>query len=467
MNLDSLIQKPDTARSWSPYQDHIFSHLTTNLESLIIQAVAGSGKTTTIVEAVNRVIGTSIFLAFNKSIASELSARISRATVKTLNALGHSIVTSKMKGIQLDSYKSTNALRGAVDDKVFRELSYPFSRLISLAKALGYGLDGTPPAAAQFDALMDAFEIYCDKPDALSSLAAQAFPQLINDTSVMDFDDQLYYPAFHDLKAPRYNNVFVDEAQDLSIIQHHLLHRITHGRVIAVGDRAQAIYQFRGADEESMDKLKKSLNATELPLSICYRCPRSVIEYAQTLVPWIEPSPTAIEGSVTTSREPGDNTTLVICRSNAPLFSLALARLKERKPTRLLTSWADQVPRWLRGFKAVRANDLAKQIDLWCDKERAIAEERGWSNRIQQIEDRRAALVPFCAEFKLAAEVLATVEKLLTATDGLTLSTIHKAKGLESPHVFILSPRLLESQRNLHYVAVTRAQESLTFQEEL
>lgn len=460
--LTNLLSRPkETAREWSSYQKAIFTHLETNSDSLLVQAVAGSGKTTTLVEAIAHTpLRPAIFLAFNKAIASELSARISTATVKTLNALGHGIVTKAFRGSILSAYKSSDILRANVDYGTFQTFSRPFGRLIGLAKANAL----MNPTEEDFLSLADAYEIFVEDPERLAKLAATGFHDIVSDTSSFDFDDQLYFPYFHQLPSPYFSIVFVDEAQDLSPIQHLLIQSL-NGRVVAVGDRAQAIYQFRGAMNNSMDELKATFSATELPLSISYRCPRVIVAHAQTLVPWIEPSPTAIEGEIISCSSPPPDTTMILCRANAPLFAEALRRLRNREPTRLLTSWADQLPRFLHQFRVVTAKELTLKISAWAEKERVIAAERGWHSRLASINDREDALIPFCSDFKLASEAIAALEKLFSATEGTILATIHKAKGLESPRVHILAPNLLDNERNLHYVAITRAQERLSYEE--
>ena len=63
---------------WSTYQEAIFDFVEHGTGNAIVEAVAGSGKTTTIVEAMNRIAfeyANTVFLAFNKSIATELKSR--------------------------------------------------------------------------------------------------------------------------------------------------------------------------------------------------------------------------------------------------------------------------------------------------------------------------------------------------------------------------------------------------------
>ncbi|MDX2241376.1 MAG: UvrD-helicase domain-containing protein [Leptolyngbyaceae cyanobacterium bins.302] len=122
---------------------------------------------------------------------------------------------------------------------------------------------------------------------------------------IIDYSDMLYLPYVWDLKPQTFEWVFVDEAQDLSAAQLHLIlkARARGGRMLLVGDPLQAIYGFAGADCESFNRIKETLQAQELPLSICYRCPVKVLELAKKLVPQIEGAPDAPDGIVETIKE--------------------------------------------------------------------------------------------------------------------------------------------------------------------
>ena len=86
------------SKTWSPLQTAIFNLIEDpNGGNAIIEAVAGSGKTTTIVEGVKRARGTTIFLAFNKSIAEELKSR--GVNARTFHSLTYGPVTQH-KGVR-------------------------------------------------------------------------------------------------------------------------------------------------------------------------------------------------------------------------------------------------------------------------------------------------------------------------------------------------------------------------------
>ena len=101
------------SKTWSPLQTAIFNLIEDpNGGNAIIEAVAGSGKTTTIVEGVKRARGTTIFLAFNKSIAEELKSR--GVNARTFHSLTYGPVTQH-KGVRT---VETDKLRRLCDAKL-------------------------------------------------------------------------------------------------------------------------------------------------------------------------------------------------------------------------------------------------------------------------------------------------------------------------------------------------------------
>jgi superfamily I DNA/RNA helicase len=307
---------------------------------------------------------------------------------------------------------------------------------------------------------------------------------------IIDYADMLYLPYVWDLKPQTFEWVFVDEAQDLSAAQLHLIlkARAQGGRMLLVGDPLQAIYGFAGADCESFNRIKKTLQAAELPLSICYRCPVKVLELAKKIVPQIEAAPDAPDGKVETIKasklpevvKEGD---LILCRLTAPLISLCIdlitqripARVRGRDIGRMLTAIAREVAQ-LPGFTFHQFGEYLEEY-----RTNRIAKLRQRSNSEAQIESfsDRVDGVKACYE----AFNCKTLEAFCMEIEGLfsddrpsvILSTVHRAKGLEEDRVFILYPDKLpliwenqqpwelKQEMNLKYVALTRAKAELIF----
>ena len=125
----------------------------------------------------------------------------------------------------------------------------------------------------------------------------------VDQVTKIDFCDMIWIPVMKNLRLQTYNWVFIDECQDLNPMQNKLFQMMIDpkdGKFVAVGDRAQSIQFFAGADNNSFDNIANLPNTIELPLSICYRCPKLVVAKAKELVPQIEAAEWAKEGIVET-----------------------------------------------------------------------------------------------------------------------------------------------------------------------
>jgi DNA helicase II / ATP-dependent DNA helicase PcrA len=493
--MNSILDQPlsaDPPRKWSEFQESIFDSIAAGGSSLLVQAVAGSGKTTTIVEGVRRALGSSLFLAFNKSIAEELRSRIGSAgECKTLNALGHRLWMINRPSSKLDIDKLKKITSNLMNREELNDFGYIVQRAVGLGKnnALGIGEDALQE---EFEALIDNyFDVPAEHLSKIASWALAAFTISLKDEVTFDFDDQVYGPILHNWQFPLFSNVFVDECQDLSPIQHLMLLALTNqgARIIGVGDRHQAIYGFRGASRESMDLLKERFKMAELPLSITYRCPQSVVTLAQRYCPEIRAKENAPAGSVC---ERFDETAgiyddpelwkqgLVICRTNAPLFRAILRHIRAREPCRVLSNFLDSFQSFIRslargrrgGAEATRCSEVLQRLDRWFQKECEAAEGR--RGKLAHLRDKYETAKLILSEYSTVSEACEAIKRLAACRTGPTFATVHKAKGLESESVYILRPDLMPSpwaqgeqellqEDNLSYVAITRTISSLTW----
>jgi superfamily I DNA/RNA helicase len=106
--------------------------------------------------------------------------------------------------------------------------------------------------------------------------------------SKRDFDDDLWFAAIHadELKWPKYDVVLADEVQDFNVAQQIILKKLIENgaKVVAVGDRNQSIYRFRGADSNAFGELGKMLQSKsenkniEYPLTKNFRSRQAIID---------------------------------------------------------------------------------------------------------------------------------------------------------------------------------------------
>jgi len=311
---------------------------------------------------------------------------------------------------------------------------------------------------------------------------------------VIDFDDQLYVPVIKNLRHPLgFDIIFVDEAQDTNDVQRALIRLALKegGRVIAVGDEHQAIYGFRGASHDAIERFRRDFNCTELPLSISYRCPRRVVELAKQWVPAIEPAPNAPDGSIQhlslsdalplLTEDADARTGAILCRNNAPLVELSYLLSSHGIATSIYDPHAETARR-LKALvtrrRATSVPDLLSKLDAHTAKKAKALRDEDKEEVAAALEDDAESIRLFAEGAKSVKEVLDRIDAKFTASGGerkrLALSTIHRAKGLEWPRVYLWRWDLLPSQwatkawqqqqeENLQYVAVTRAKQELIF----
>jgi superfamily I DNA/RNA helicase len=475
---------------YSPYQNKIFDFVATGTGNAIVKAVAGSGKTTTLVEAIRRIPAgkTSIFLAFNKAIAEELKSR--GVNARTFHSLTFGPVTraKKVKNVNADKVRDLIDMRmGDTESRLYG----PFvNKLVGLGKNMGIGclLEDTEQNWSDLASHHD-MELESDQADWGKALKyASELLQISNAQAALDFDDLLYIAVKDGIALPRFDYVFVDEAQDTNAIQRAILRKIVIDRLFAVGDESQAIYGFRGSDSDAMQLIADDFSAVTLPLTVSYRCPTAVIAHAKQWVSHIEAAPDAPKGAVKSlgadwKVKAFQANDLVVCRTTRPLVSLAYQMLQARVPVRIM---GKEIGAGLKSLiKRMNSNsidNLVDRINVWATREIEKARAKKQDAKMEAIRDK-ADCVLFL--IKTLKEINRTVPGLYAVIDQLfsdqknvtVLATIHKAKGLEADRVYWLNssacpakwarqPWQQQQEINLCYVATTRAKKELVLIEE-
>jgi DNA helicase-2/ATP-dependent DNA helicase PcrA len=477
------MDKQLTAQAFTPskYQQGIFDWITNGKGNAVVEAVAGSGKTTTIVQALQRMQGRVLFTAFNKHIERELAARAPAGVkVSTIHSLGFATLRKSRRHVEIDEHKARRIVAEVVGDDSRGTLTKR-NAIEHLARLCKLTLTDWANTAALV-ALVEHYGIDTNGDqdeilDAVPAVMRLALDECAG--GIIDFDDMVWFPAYERLLPEQYDWVCVDEAQDLNAAQRALVLRACKGRVIAVGDRHQSIYGFTGADTNSIPTLIDTLKATVLPLSICYRCPASHVALAKELVPQIEARPGAPEGvvgnlSYRKAVEKMRSRDLVICRINKPLAEVALELIRNGKKA------------------VVRGRDIGSGLVSMLERHRrdTLADTLG---RIVEYKDREVGKLIKAKKETQAAHLADKVETIITLADGvdtvdalkariqgifsdeiegIVCSSVHKAKGLEAERVFINLPNLMpfpkakqawevEQEYNLKYVALTRGKAEL------
>ena len=495
------------AATLSTFQTAIIEAIHSGNEHIVVDAKAGAGKSFTILEALKTLPSSkrSLLMAFNKSIQIELDEKVAKnrinAEVKTFHSLAYSALRNHMgrgRRIKVNKRKSYFILRdwaknGTITPEDMK-LSKHVLKLVGLAKnsAAGCVVDGVkvPMNEDLMNHLIDHHAICIDgDEDRAIELALLVLEKSAMMKYEIDFDDMLWLPLYLNARFMRADMIFVDELQDTNVLQLEIASRCmgSTGRFVGVGDPYQAIYGFRGADSDAFINIIDRMKAKVLGLPICYRCSLAVIEEAQKIVPDIQAAPNAEQGSVEDLEafssefftEAGINA--ILCRNNAPTVKMCYGLIRRRIPAYILgRTLSRQLCAIIDQMEALTLDDLKNKIDVYYSTHLEKAREKNHTSKIATLEDQWQCFAVFFdmmpAESRTIAGLKRQIESLFSDKnkDGICLSSIHKSKGKEWKNVAILDVHLMPSkyavqpwqqqqERNLHYVAITRAKTNLFY----
>lgn len=459
----------------TPEQANILEAVRGSKSNIMIRARAGCGKTSTL-ELIDS-FGTVPYLliCFNKTIATEASRRMRPATtVRTFNSIGHRIWADfRGKKLKLAPQKILEIYRGIVDDADRSERKHLWSfydnvkGAVDMARSLGYIPGVHAKANKSICSFMDV-ERKLDETitSEIHGLVDRILTECIRLSydGTIDFNDQVYMPALFGGLFPTFPVVLIDEYQDLSPVNRALAAKLCkHSRQIGVGDEAQAIYEFRGADADAMPKAIEEFGMEVLPLSTSFRCPENITANVHWHVPDIRSvnlggRVETIEGSP--SIETGS---AVICRYNAPLLTLAMSLLSSGH--KVDVAGVDIGSRVIKLLTKLGPDTLTQAAVL-----SAIAD---WQAERESLDSKSAAdtaecLRVFARHGRTLAQAIAYAEHIFKSTDGeIRFMSGHRSKGLEFDTTYHLdSGRIKRGQgqeSNIAYVIDTRPRNRLVY----
>lgn len=469
--------------------------------NILASSVAGSGKTTTLIEMLKRADKSCLFLAFNKSIKEEIEATIEElgihnATASTLHSLGLKTLARTGKKFTIEGNKSWQLMNilQKQEPKYFRKLQFKDKMsfiigLISMLDAkrlfvcedhkeiqealltMGNPLKVTKNLEEAFDEYWEIYRelTYCDKP-------------------MIDFTDMIYIPATASKLTipvqPAY--LFIDECQDLSVAQHMFIDKIiakpTTKKWVAVGDPYQAIYGFGGSSVKSYNMFKQKENVKSLPLDVCYRCPVNIVNEANKVFDIMQPFKE--EGGIVSHTATINDIkprSLVLCRNVSPLIELYLSMLEQRREVYI--KGKDIIAPIIKFVKSDSKRKLSKVITS-IKTEISKLDPEDSSDKLKHFiyTENLKSIIIFKNFLNFSDDTLTqdfmneldALQKRTKTKDAVELSTIHKAKGLGRDTVYILNKELIPSkfattkeqiqqEQNLLYVAITRAKKELYY----
>ena len=488
----------------SPYQEKIFDFIVHGNGNAVISAKAGSGKTSTCVTAIKLIKPKNkvMFLAFNKSIAEELSQKLKdypNVEVRTSHSLGFAIIRKNVEGeVELDEFKYRRYIKSNISELTTIDVTLTKNQLYnyieSICALVDFARFNLAQTAEEVKSLAVKYDvpIFFDECDVVIKVLEWGKTEL----NSIDYADMVWLPVELSMNARAFQKdfIFIDECQDQSLMSIELfLKCFKRGtRFIAVGDEDQCINTFCGSSEEAFQYMKDYPKTSQFDLPICYRCPKTVVELAKTLVSDIEcredaPKGDIIEKCWTSSLRSGD---MVLCRSKAPLLKVYTKLL--RKGIQCHIKGQDIGTNLKKLIEEVDIEELNTNLksdgvfvrlyDNLFEIRNKLMESKGLdyqdatlTSYITNMYDMIKALTVLAENYTTKTELLSHIDEIFDETrEGVILSTIHKAKGLEADNVYILCNSSMPSslakkeweknaEQNLIYVAYTRAKKKLGF----
>ena len=285
-----------------------FAAVTAPPGPLLVLAGAGSGKTRTLTYRVAHLLTQGVrpheilLLTFTNKAAREMLHRVQDLTGVeahrfwggTFHHIGHKVLRTHGEAVGLarsftilDAEEADSLLRDAVEEKdkiFFKDKTHPrpgpLFEIISFARntqrALGETITQFYPQHEAVAGQIGAF--------------AAAYRERKRRQNVVDYDDLLEYwldllraaPAVAAWLQQRFRHTLVDEYQDTNTLQAQIVDIVgAHHRVMAVGDDAQCIYSWRGANFENILTFPDRHPGTQIHrIETNYRSTPSILAFA-------------------------------------------------------------------------------------------------------------------------------------------------------------------------------------------
>ncbi len=501
---------------------------------ILIEAGPGSGKTRTLTHRIAHLVAehgvpieTSLAITFTRRAAREMRERLARLLpddwqripIHTLHSLGLALLKENpgAAGLEQGFHIADDAERLAIIGEsldISKRQTRGFLNAISRAKRTG---------AVDTDETATALRLY---------------EAALSRRNRIDFDDLVVrtlrlleaHPDIADRTRDRFRWISVDEFQDVDKQQYSLLRLLAgaDGNLCVIGDANQAIYSFRGADAVSMARFRVDYpGAPVVRLRRNYRSTGAIVKAsAQVISSSAAPDgiaeavhDTAALVEVHSARRERAEAEFVVHTIEQLLgghsfFSIDSGRTKPGKEEQLSFSDIAVLYRMEAQAEAIEEALARSGMPFQKQTNRPLSDHAGVAAFLRELGSQAEDGMPLRERLEAATDVLAGREQdwagdletarhhlhhLAAACDGddarfaeavalanetdlwdpradrISLMTLHAAKGLEFPVVFIIGAEdgilplywgtpneaSLEEERRLFYVGMTRAKDRL------
>ena len=489
----------------SEYQEKFFDWVEHGVGNALIKARAGAAKTTTAVASMKLIPKTEkcLFIAFNKAIAEHLTEKLRskpNCIARTTHSLGLLMIKRNLgSDIELDEYKYRNYVKSNITELTTTNGEIKTRQQVeeyidNITKLIDFSRFNLAQSEIEINNIAEKYSIPLSFDECVVTQKCLEWGK--TNTETIDYTDMIWLPVELSLKPTglTYDWVFIDEAQDLSLCSEKLFLKCIKrgGRFVAIGDDLQSINAFAGSSEEAFNFLKNYPNTTLFELPISYRCAKSIIRFANNFVEDIFARPDAPEGIIVDDCHIKDikEGDMVLCRSKAPLINLYVKLL--RKNVNCYIKGQDIGENLIRELEKIKEEELntdlskdgvfVRLFDGLFNERNKLMETRGLdyedatlSSYVMEKYDTINTLLILSEKFTTKKDLIKHINDIFKEeSKGVCLSTVHKAKGLEAENVYILCNSSMPSklavhewekqqERNIMYVAYTRAKNKMGF----
>lgn len=323
----------------------------------LVLAGAGTGKTRTLTYRVARLVedGTDpasvLLLTFTRKAAREmlrragslLDGRCDTVAGGTFHALANLVLrrygaTSSI-GLasnftvldQGDAEDVMNLVRTSFD---VAKLKKRFPQKNTLLAMYGRSVNTGQPLA---DVIAEKYPSFIDETDRIAAIV-RGYNDYKRRGAMVDYDDLLLYLLAltrHEEIGPvlrqRYKYIMVDEYQDTNVLQHNIVLGLSgpDGNVMAVGDDAQSIYAFRGADVRNIHRFPEQYpTATIIRLEENYRSIQPILDVANAV---LQDAPFMFDKELRSTRGDGEKPMLISCTDERQQSRFVVERILEMR----------------------------------------------------------------------------------------------------------------------------------------
>lgn len=322
----------------------------------LVLAGAGTGKTRTLVYRVARLVEDGVppesilLLTFTRKSASEmirrasalLDGRCERVSGGTFHSFAHATLRRFPFVLQPDTENSASAftvmdqadaedamnlVRGKFDVAALKK-RFPQKHML-------YTMYSTAVNTARslHDVIVEQYPQFIEEEDRIGAVI-RAYGAFKHEHRLVDYDDlllSLLALTKHDEIGPllrtSYRFVMIDEYQDTNVLQHSIIKGLVgdEGNVMAVGDDAQSIYSFRGADVRNIHAFPDAFENTRLiRLEHNYRSTQQILHVCNAI---LRDAPMMFEKELFSERTDGDEPMLISCQNERQQSSFVVQQI--------------------------------------------------------------------------------------------------------------------------------------------